>query len=41
MTRQPVGNVLEADSKTRRSIDRAILAAVQTLKSWYKDDHHH
>ena len=32
MTRQPVGNVLEADLKTRRSIDRAILAAVQTLE---------
>jgi hypothetical protein len=32
MTRRPVGNVLEADLKTRRSIDRAILAAVQVLE---------
>jgi hypothetical protein len=32
MTRRPVGNVLEADLKTRSSIDSAILAAVQVLE---------
>ena len=32
ITRQPVGNVLEADLKTRRSIDHAILSAVQILE---------
>ncbi len=32
MTRRPVGNVLEADTQTRRSLDFAILTAVQTLE---------
>ena len=32
MTRRPLGNVLEADLKTRRSIDHAILSAVQVLE---------
>jgi galactose-1-phosphate uridylyltransferase len=32
MTRRPVGNILEADLKTRQSIDHAILSAVQILE---------
>jgi len=32
MTRQPVGNILEADLKTRHAIDNAILSAVQILE---------
>lgn len=32
MTVRPVGNVLEADIRTRRSLDFAILTAVQTLE---------
>ena len=31
VTLAPVGNILEADDATRRSIDRALLTAVQTL----------
>lgn len=31
MTLKPVGNVLEADIETRRSLDRAILTAMKTL----------
>ncbi len=32
ITLQPVGNILEADTPTRRSLDRGILAAMQTLE---------
>jgi hypothetical protein len=32
MTRRPVGNILEADLKTRQSIDHSILSAVQILE---------
>jgi len=32
ITLKPVGNILEADPLTRRSVDRAILAAMQTLE---------
>jgi hypothetical protein len=32
MTQQPVGNVLEADTPTRASLDRAMLIAVQVLE---------
>jgi hypothetical protein len=32
MTAAPVGNVLETDDRTRRSLDRAILAAVKILE---------
>jgi hypothetical protein len=32
MTRQPIGNVVEADLKTRYAIDNAILCAVQILE---------
>ncbi len=32
MTLKPVGNILEADLKTRRAIDHAILSAVQILE---------
>jgi hypothetical protein len=31
VTRAPVGNVLEADARTRRSLDRALLVALRTL----------
>lgn len=31
MTRHPVGNILEADTATRRSLDAALLAAMRTL----------
>jgi sugar phosphate isomerase/epimerase len=31
VTLAPVGNILEADDATRRSLDRAVLTAVQTL----------
>ena len=33
MTVKPVGNILEADSETRKSLDRAILMAVRTLSA--------
>ena len=32
ITLKPVGNILEADTATRRSLDRGILAAMQTLE---------
>ncbi len=33
MTIQPVGNILEADAETRRSLDRAMLIAMRTLSA--------
>ena len=33
MTLRPVGNILEADTLTRRSLDRVMLAAMQTLET--------
>ncbi len=33
MTLQPVGNILETDTLTRRSLDRVMLAAMQTLET--------
>jgi hypothetical protein len=32
ITLKPVGNILEADTRTRRSLDRVMLAAMQTLE---------
>ena len=33
MTLQPIGNILEADAPTRRSVDRVMLAAMQALEA--------